>query len=65
LTGADAELIRGDWRAGDQLYFVADTGRLEKSAGWRPTIGWREGLQDLADWLQQSLPLAAQQELHA
>ena len=39
------------WRTGDQLYFVADTRRLSEAVLWRPKIGWREGLRDLADWV--------------
>lgn len=53
-----AKLIHGevavrwaDWRPGDQVFFVADTRRIRKALGWRQTIGWHEGLNDLADWL--------------
>ncbi len=42
-----------DWRAGDQPYFVADTRALREATGWRPRIGWRDGLRDLAAWLRQ------------
>ncbi|SHO66418.1 CDP-paratose 2-epimerase [Pseudoxanthobacter soli DSM 19599] len=38
-------------RPGDQPYFVADTGRIEAALGWRATIGWRNGIRDLAAWL--------------
>jgi CDP-paratose 2-epimerase len=40
-----------NWRPGDQLYFVADTRKLEHALGWRARIAWRDGLVDLADWL--------------
>jgi CDP-paratose 2-epimerase len=43
------------WRSGDQLYFVADTRRLTEAVGWQMSIGWREGLQDLARWVATGL----------
>ncbi|MGN6549529.1 MAG: SDR family NAD(P)-dependent oxidoreductase [Pararhizobium sp.] len=51
LIRGDVALEHGDWRAGDQLFFVADTRKLETSLGWRATVGWRDGLRRLADWL--------------
>ncbi|MDB5472950.1 MAG: NAD-dependent epimerase/dehydratase family protein [Devosia sp.] len=51
ILGARVSVRRDAWREGDQLYFVAETGRLEAELGWRAKIGWREGLRDLADWL--------------
>lgn len=45
-------LDRSDWRTGDQLYFVADTRRLEAALGWRARTDWRAGLADLARWLE-------------
>ena len=39
-------------RAGDQLYFVADTRAIGAALGWRARIPWREGIRDLAGWLQ-------------
>ncbi len=43
---------RSDWREGDQLYFVAETSRLEAELGWNASVGWRDGLRDLAQWLE-------------
>lgn len=43
---------RSAWRQGDQLWFVADTRALERALGWRATTGWRDGLADLAAWLE-------------
>ncbi|SNS10876.1 MULTISPECIES: NAD-dependent epimerase/dehydratase family protein [unclassified Azospirillum] len=53
LTGRRLERSLHDWRQGDQLYFVADTRRLEQAVGWRARIGWRDGLRDLAGWLRR------------
>jgi CDP-paratose 2-epimerase len=51
ITGRHFSVRRDQWRAGDQLYFVADTRRLQHVTGWRPMIGWRDGIRDLHDWL--------------
>lgn len=67
LTGRDLRLGHGDWRRGDQPWFVADTGRLAAATGWAPRIGWRDGLADLIDWLarERGLPLGAAAERRA
>jgi CDP-paratose 2-epimerase len=51
VSGRRVQYDTENWRMGDQLYFVADTRRLREAVGWRPCVGWREGLQDLARWL--------------
>ncbi|MGN6489263.1 MAG: NAD-dependent epimerase/dehydratase family protein, partial [Devosia sp.] len=51
LTGTALEISRGDWRQGDQHYFVADTRSLARETGWSPQVGWRDGLARLMDWL--------------
>ncbi|WP_043539273.1 NAD-dependent epimerase/dehydratase family protein, partial [Salinarimonas rosea] len=45
-------LDHADWRQGDQLWFVADTRAIEGALGWRARTGWRDGLADLARWLE-------------
>ncbi|KKB12549.1 CDP-paratose 2-epimerase [Devosia geojensis] len=52
MAGQPVPVSHGEWRAGDQLYFVADTGRLENELGWKARIGWKAGLRDLARWLE-------------
>ncbi len=44
----------GDWRQGDQPWFVADTSALEAATGWRARTGWRDGLAWLAEWLREN-----------
>lgn len=51
LTGRPFETEFGDWRAGDQYFFVADTRKLSDTLDWQPLIRWREGLRHLAEWL--------------
>ncbi|MCY1666429.1 NAD-dependent epimerase/dehydratase family protein [Rhizobium sp. SL86] len=53
LTGRPLEIDFGDWRAGDQFFFVADTRKLEDQLGWQPRIRWKSGLSHLADWLTE------------
>jgi len=57
LTGAPVDVCRDDWRPGDQLYFVADTRRLQQAIGWSAKTGWREGLRDLAGWIGENSAL--------
>ncbi|MDQ0457844.1 NAD-dependent epimerase/dehydratase family protein [Rhizobium paknamense] len=51
VTGQRAVVRHGPWRAGDQLYFVADTRLLQETTGWRAEVGWRDGVRRLHDWL--------------
>jgi CDP-paratose 2-epimerase len=60
VAGREPRLDRSAWRTGDQLWFVADTRALAAETGWTQTVGWREGLRDLAAWLGESM--AAREE---
>jgi CDP-paratose 2-epimerase len=51
IVGNPLSVSRDEWREGDQLYFVAETSRLEAELDWHAKTGWRDGLRDLADWL--------------
>lgn len=62
IAGFEIPMGFSGWRTGDQLYFVADTARLTEAVGWRPTIGWRDGLRDLAEWIQADLGLPVANE---
>jgi CDP-paratose 2-epimerase len=54
ILGYETPLRHEEWRRGDQLFFVADTRRIEAALGWRARIGWQEGVRDLAGWLSQN-----------
>ena len=41
-----------DWRPGDQRWFVADTRLVDRTLGLSPRKPWREGVRELASWLQ-------------
>jgi CDP-paratose 2-epimerase len=59
LTGRPLQISYAQQRPGDQVFFVADSGRLAQQSGWHPTIAWRDGLRDLAEWLSADLDLPA------
>jgi CDP-paratose 2-epimerase len=54
LCGCKVRSDHGDWRAGDQVYFVADTRKLEAMLGWQARIRWNGGLRRLAHWLVEN-----------
>lgn len=60
LTDRPLDLQFDDWRAGDQRYFVADTGKARAALGLATPTGWRDGVARLARWLaeERDLPLA-------
>lgn len=48
----DAPEVRfGDWRVGDQRYYVSDTRRFRAATGWAPKVTPDEGLALLHEWL--------------
>ncbi len=65
LLGRPVERSFADQRVGDQLYFVSDTAALRTATGWLARTGWRDGLRDLAAWLDAApltLPASAPAE---
>jgi CDP-paratose 2-epimerase len=46
-----------DWRPGDQRVFIADIRQAAADFGWKPLIGPREGVNQLADWIEQNREL--------
>jgi CDP-paratose 2-epimerase len=62
LLGHPVPIRDAEWRASDQLWFVADTRALTRAVGWRAKIGWREGVADLHDWLVEAGPLLSEAE---
>jgi len=54
ITRRPLDVTFSDWRAGDQFFFVADTGKLERELGWQAGVDWRPGLRHLAEWLLEN-----------
>jgi CDP-paratose 2-epimerase len=48
----------GEWRMGDQRYYVSDTSRFRAATGWQPRVSVEEGIANLCEWLRTSAPLA-------
>jgi CDP-paratose 2-epimerase len=46
--GAAVEVRFGDWRPGDQRYFVSDTRLVSAELGLRKPLPWRQGIAALA-----------------
>jgi CDP-paratose 2-epimerase len=46
-------LNRKNWRKGDQLYYVTDTAKFNKATGWKPEVGYKQGVKMLFDWFDQ------------
>lgn len=51
IAGRPARLTFQAPRQGDQLYFAADTRKLEALTGWQGRTAWKAGVADLWDWL--------------
>jgi CDP-paratose 2-epimerase len=59
LEGMFGESIRpefGDWRPDDQRGYVSDIRKLDRAAGWRPTVSVDDGIRRLAEWIADSDP---------
>ena len=50
LHGARPHIEWGDWRPGDQKFYVSDTREFEKAVGWRAQTGVADGIARLYDW---------------
>lgn len=48
-----------DWRPGDQPVYVSDIRKAEREFGWSPDVGWREGVDQLLEWVQANRNLLA------
>jgi len=51
LHGAAPRVEFGEWRVGDQRWYVSDTAKFGRTTGWRPQVGVAEGIRLLYDWL--------------
>ncbi|GFO57741.1 NAD-dependent dehydratase [Geomonas silvestris] len=56
LKGDLPAIDYGDWRLGDQKYYVSDIRKFSEVSGWRPRHTVIEGVSRLYDWLSQLAP---------
>jgi CDP-paratose 2-epimerase len=54
LTGQMPLRRHAPERAGDQLWFVADTSALTAATGWRAAVPWKAGLAMLHHWMTRA-----------
>jgi CDP-paratose 2-epimerase len=54
LHGSVPEITFAPARAGDQLWYVSDTRRLQEAIDWRPAIASPDGIASLYAWLGRS-----------
>jgi CDP-paratose 2-epimerase len=58
MSGERPRVDFGEWRLGDQRYYVSNTNKFRDITGWHPKVGVREGLRQLQDWLrEQAAPI--------
>jgi CDP-paratose 2-epimerase len=51
LNGYTPEISYGNWRGGDQRWYVSDPGKFERATGWRPRTGVELGIRQLNEWI--------------
>lgn len=51
LTGRTPAVSFGDWRPGDQPWYVSDTRAFQAATGWQAGVGVEAGFKRLRDWL--------------
>ena len=51
MHGEVINLSFDEWRPGDQRYYVSDIRKFARATGWYPKVNYRQGLQNLYDWM--------------
>ena len=51
LIGREPKVEHGEWRQGDQLWYVSDTSRFESATGWHARTPPDKGLERMHAWL--------------
>ena len=54
LNGTAPHVAWGDWRPGDQRYYVSDYRKFQQATGWQPRVGIEDGVRRLHAWLQEA-----------
>ncbi|MDQ3626447.1 MAG: NAD-dependent epimerase/dehydratase family protein [Verrucomicrobiota bacterium] len=53
LDGEKPRVSWGNWRPGDQRYYVSNFSKFQTATGWKPKVGMREGVERLHAWLRE------------
>ena len=65
LPGTSLKTHYGDWRPGDQYYYVSDHTKFSEATGWQPEVPYKRGIKKLHQWLYQTHKKPEIQPLHA
>jgi CDP-paratose 2-epimerase len=59
MQGEPIDVEFGDWRPGDQKYYVSDIRKFREAGSWTPQINAYEGIENLYKWLAEfrNIPL--------
>jgi CDP-paratose 2-epimerase len=60
LDGAAPDVSWGNWRPGDQRYYVSNFAKFQAATGWQPKVAMRDGVQRLHEWLREFRSTAAE-----
>jgi len=52
LEGVAPRMEQGDWRPGDQRYYVSNFSKFQAATGWTPKVSIERGVGRLHAWLQ-------------
>jgi CDP-paratose 2-epimerase len=53
MHGEAIDVDFGDWRPGDQKYYVSDIQRFHNEGNWSPQVSANEGIRNLYNWLAE------------
>ncbi|MFL6244985.1 MAG: NAD-dependent epimerase/dehydratase family protein [Thermoanaerobaculia bacterium] len=51
FEGREPRVDRGNWRTGDQKYYVSDSSLFRELTGWAPAVRPMDGIRMLREWL--------------
>jgi CDP-paratose 2-epimerase len=57
LLGKKIDVVRADWRPGDQRVFYADFRKATRDLDWQPKIDLEEGIEMLFEWVKANQDL--------
>jgi CDP-paratose 2-epimerase len=57
LTGTPPRVTYGDWRPGDQPVYISDIRKAEHDLGWKPKVGFEDGVERLWNWVDANVHL--------
>ncbi|QCR21064.1 SDR family NAD(P)-dependent oxidoreductase [Pontibacter sp. SGAir0037] len=63
--GKEIPLSFGDWRPGDQHYYVSDIRKFQQATGWYPKHNVQQGVAKLYQWLCENRGLEVPFTLHS